>query len=89
MSLHTSSNCRFGRTRDLAETTGLSESYFEKARLNGGGPPFIRVGRAILYDIDHPMTMGGMRRLHPCKSPTPDRLHRTGQSLGKRLRGVL
>lgn len=30
---------------------GMSDSWFEKQRLIGTGPPFVRIGRKILYPI--------------------------------------
>jgi len=38
------------RTRAAADYIGYSESTLEKKRLTGDGPPFIRLGRAIVYD---------------------------------------
>lgn len=38
------------RTRNAADYLGYSESTLEKKRLTGDGPPFIRLGRAIVYD---------------------------------------
>ena len=32
-------------TRELAHETRLSERFYEKRRLTGEGPPFIRLGR--------------------------------------------
>jgi excisionase family DNA binding protein len=40
------------RTRDAAHYTGLAKSTLEKLRVRGGGCPFIRIGRAVLYDPD-------------------------------------
>jgi hypothetical protein len=36
--------------RQAARYLGLSKSYLDKLRLTGGGPPFLRLGRRILYD---------------------------------------
>ena len=38
------------RTPAAADYLGYSESTLEKKRLTGEGPPFIRLGRAIVYD---------------------------------------
>ncbi len=38
------------RTPAAADYLGYSESTLEKKRLTGDGPPFIRLGRAIVYD---------------------------------------
>jgi predicted DNA-binding transcriptional regulator AlpA len=34
---------------DLERLTGRKRSTWQKARLKGGGPPFIRIGRLIRY----------------------------------------
>lgn len=41
---------RMLRTREAAEYTGLAKSTLEKLRVQGGGSPFIRVGRVVVYD---------------------------------------
>ena len=38
------------RTPAAADYLGYSESTLEKKRLTGDGPPFIRLGRIIVYD---------------------------------------
>jgi predicted DNA-binding transcriptional regulator AlpA len=38
------------RTRAAADYLGYSESTLEKKRVTGEGPPFIRLGRSIVYD---------------------------------------
>jgi predicted DNA-binding transcriptional regulator AlpA len=38
------------RTPAAADYLGYSESTLEKKRVTGDGPPFIRLGRAIVYD---------------------------------------
>lgn len=38
------------RTPAAAVYLGYSTSTLEKKRLTGDGPPFIRLGRAIVYD---------------------------------------
>jgi len=38
------------RTGRAADYVGYAESTLEKKRLTGDGPPFIRLGRAIVYD---------------------------------------
>lgn len=40
------------RTTQAAAYTGIAKSTLEKLRCNGGGAPFIRVGRVVLYDPD-------------------------------------
>ena len=38
------------RTPAAADYLGYAESTLEKKRLTGDGPPFIRLGRTIVYD---------------------------------------
>jgi predicted DNA-binding transcriptional regulator AlpA len=38
------------RTPAAADYLGYAESTLEKKRLTGDGPPFIRLGRVIVYD---------------------------------------
>ncbi|MFN0193342.1 MAG: helix-turn-helix transcriptional regulator [Aestuariivirga sp.] len=40
------------RTKSAAAYTGLAKSTLEKMRIRGDGCPFIRIGRAVLYDPD-------------------------------------
>ncbi|HEY8596257.1 MAG TPA: helix-turn-helix domain-containing protein [Devosiaceae bacterium] len=40
------------RTREAASYTGLAKSTLEKLRVTGGGCPYIRIGRVVLYDPD-------------------------------------
>jgi predicted DNA-binding transcriptional regulator AlpA len=42
-------NDPFLSTREIADDSGLSKSFFEKARLTGEGPEFVRMGRAVRY----------------------------------------
>lgn len=37
------------RVREAAEYLGVSKSFLDKARIYGGGPRFMRFGRAIVY----------------------------------------
>lgn len=39
------------RVGSLARYTGLSISFFNNARVQGGGPPFHKIGGAVLYKI--------------------------------------
>lgn len=41
---------RMMRAEAVAEFTGLSASYLAKLRCTGFGPPFRKIGRAVLYD---------------------------------------
>ncbi|RJT39795.1 DNA-binding protein [Mesorhizobium waimense] len=40
------------RTEHVARITGLSASTLTKLRLTGGGPRYIKLGRAVVYDPD-------------------------------------
>ena len=39
-------------TRDLEKYTGISASTWNKRRLTGDGPEFIKVGRTVLYPVN-------------------------------------
>lgn len=41
----------YGTTRDLAQLTKTSESMWNKRRLTGDTPPFIKIGRSVRYHI--------------------------------------
>jgi predicted DNA-binding transcriptional regulator AlpA len=43
---------RMLRTPDAAAYCGSSASTFEKLRLNGGGPRYVKIGRRVVYDPD-------------------------------------
>ena len=47
--LHSQSR-RMLRTSDAAHYTGLSASTMTKLRLIGGGPRYIKLGKAVVYD---------------------------------------
>ncbi len=49
MSDTTSPNARMMRAETVAEFTGLSASYLAKLRVTGFGPPFKKIGRAVIY----------------------------------------
>ena len=38
-------------TAAAASRYSLTKGWFEKARVNGGGPPFIKVGGCVLYNV--------------------------------------
>lgn len=38
------------RTPDAAAYCGSSSSTFEKLRLQGGGPRYVKIGRRVVYD---------------------------------------
>ena len=39
------------RTPEAAEYVGLSASTLEKKRIDGSGPTFVKLGRAVGYDL--------------------------------------
>ena len=39
-------------TRDLEKYTGISASTWNKRRLTGDGPEFVKVGRSVLYPVN-------------------------------------
>jgi predicted DNA-binding transcriptional regulator AlpA len=47
---------RMLRVGDVAALTSLSTSYLNKLRVTGLGPPFRKIGRAVLYDPDDVQT---------------------------------
>jgi predicted DNA-binding transcriptional regulator AlpA len=40
---------RYLKETEVAEITGLSVHFFRKKRLKGGGPRFVKLGRAVRY----------------------------------------
>jgi hypothetical protein len=41
----------YADTRGASDHTTFSTSYLEKLRVVGGGPPFIKVGKAVRYKL--------------------------------------
>jgi excisionase family DNA binding protein len=39
-------------TEKAAEYLGLGKSTLDKLRVTGGGPPFIKFGKRVVYDVD-------------------------------------
>lgn len=37
-------------TAEVATRLGLSISYLNKLRVEGGGPPFVKIGTRVIYD---------------------------------------
>ncbi len=48
--MDTITNRRMMRVNEAARFLGLSISFLNKLRCSGGGPRFIKIGRAVLYD---------------------------------------
>jgi predicted DNA-binding transcriptional regulator AlpA len=56
--------------REAAAFLGLSKSYLDKKRLDGGGPPYLKLGRRVLYDVaDLEVWAANHKRLHTSESP--------------------
>lgn len=60
-------------TRQAANKIGCSKSFLEKLRVTGGGPTFIKLGRAVRYQQDALEQWVAERR---CRSTTDMRLSR-------------
>jgi hypothetical protein len=43
---------RYTNTRGAAEYLACSTSYLEKCRVAGGGPRFLKIGKAVRYKIE-------------------------------------
>ncbi|MBV9995539.1 MAG: DNA-binding protein [Caulobacteraceae bacterium] len=41
----------YGDVRAAAKHIGCSESFLNKARVSGSGPPYYKIGRLVLYSI--------------------------------------
>ena len=50
--MHTPEYRKHLRTADAAAYCGLAKSTFEKLRVTGGGAPFLKIGRTVVYDVD-------------------------------------
>ena len=43
---------RYRRTASAAKYCGSTQSTFEKWRVTGGGPVFIKLGKTVIYSIE-------------------------------------
>lgn len=60
------------RTHEAATYTGLAKSTLEKLRVRGGGCPYIRVGRVVIYDpADLDAWLAAHRRTSTSDKPQP------------------
>jgi hypothetical protein len=50
---------------EAATSLGVSKSWLDKKRLDGGGPEYHKFGRRVLYDVDEP-------RAVDCNCPRPN-----------------
>lgn len=41
----------FISTEDAARLTGMSVAWFERSRVFGGGPPFVKINRSVKYPV--------------------------------------
>jgi len=41
---------RYFRTIDAASYCGMAKSTLEKLRVTGDGPPYLKIGRTVVYD---------------------------------------
>jgi|TARA_B100000315_G_scaffold31795_1_gene26823 predicted DNA-binding transcriptional regulator AlpA len=39
------------RTTDAAGYCGMAKSTLEKLRVTGGGPPYLKIGRTVVYNV--------------------------------------
>ena len=60
------------RTPAAADYLGYAESTLEKKRLTGDGPPFIRLGRVVVYDTRDLDAWLVQRRARSTSEPTAD-----------------
>jgi hypothetical protein len=61
--MHTPEYRKHVRTADAAAYCGLAKSTFEKLRVTGGGAPFFKIGRTVVYDLNDLDTwLAGKRR---------------------------
>jgi hypothetical protein len=61
---------RYMSTFETAEHIRVSTSWLAKSRLSGDGPPFIKAGRTVLYDInDVERWMDNRKRASTSASP--------------------
>ena len=58
------------RTPAAADYLGYAESTLEKKRLTGDGPPFIKLGRLIVYDTRDLDSWLAERRARSTSEPT-------------------
>ena len=48
--------------KEAARFLGLSVSTLNKMRLNGNGPPYLKLGRRVLYDVHDLQAWAASRR---------------------------
>jgi hypothetical protein len=63
----------FGRAKlsvhEAAAHLGVSKSFLDKSRLDGSGPPYLKFGRRVVYDVaDLELFAAGSKRRHTSES---------------------
>ncbi|PLU37985.1 hypothetical protein BMJ27_07430 [Sinorhizobium medicae] len=53
------------RVRQAAEYCRVSKSFLDKARIYGGGPAFMRLGRSVIYNTDDLDTWLASKKYQP------------------------
>ncbi len=51
MRTNTNNTKKRGDTWAAADITGLCYDYLRKLRINGGGPPYYKLGKRVVYDL--------------------------------------
>lgn len=55
---------------EAASFLGLSRSWLAKLRVTGGGPPYLKIGKRVLYEeSDLQLWAMSRRRLHTSDAP--------------------
>ena len=62
----------FYLTREASEYLGLSHRTLEKFRVAGGGPPFHKFGRRVLYSREDLDGWAASRRRRSTSDPGPE-----------------
>ena len=57
---------------DAAKILGVSESYLNKARLDGTGPPFCKFGKAVRYRVSAIMIWAESRTRSSTSDPSAE-----------------
>lgn len=73
MAQDASSTRKMLRTPDAAAYCGSSASTFEKLRLQGGGPRYVKIGRRVVYDPADLDEWLAENRRRSTSDVTPDR----------------
>jgi predicted DNA-binding transcriptional regulator AlpA len=67
-----SSQRRMLLTREAADLSGLSKSTLDKMRVFGGGPPYLKIGRRVVYDpVDLDQWLASHRRKSTSEQDSP------------------